>query len=45
MIDAGFFINANRRVALDRDQRAELLVRQLRYRFGDVVHRFAFLTR
>src|SRR5438105_12686966 len=40
----GFFVNANRRVALDRKQRAELFVRQLRHRFGKVVHCLAFLA-
>ena len=43
--DAGFFVNADRCVAFDRDQGPELFVRQLGDRFGDVVHRLAFLAR
>src|SRR6476646_8572411 len=41
---ARLFINSNRSVALDRNQRAELLVRQLRHCFGNVVDGLSFLT-
>src|SRR2546423_5390279 len=43
--DAGFFVDPDRGIALDRDQRAELFVRQLHDRFRDVMNRLAFLTR
>src|SRR5437763_11849297 len=43
--DAGFLVNADRGVALDRDQGPELFVRQLGDCFGDVVHGLAFLAR
>src|ERR1700738_5326040 len=39
------FVNPDGRVALDRDERAELFVRQLRNGFGKIMHGFAFLTR
>src|SRR5205814_8263932 len=42
---AGLFVNADRRVALDRDERAELLVRQLRDRFGNIVDGLALFAR
>src|SRR5207253_6980365 len=42
---ARFFVNADRRVAFNREQRAELFVRELRYRFRQIVHRLAFLAR
>ena len=41
----GLFVNANRRIALDRDECAKLLVRQLRDRFRDIVNGLTFLTR
>src|SRR5262252_5699207 len=43
--DASFLINANRRVALDRDQCAELFVRQLRHRFCQIMDSFSSLAR
>src|SRR5438270_6175032 len=42
---AGLFVNADRRVALDRDERAELLVRQLCDRFGNIVDGLALFAR
>ena len=42
---AGFFVNANRSVTLNRNQRAELLVGQLRHGLGQIVNRLAFLAR
>ena len=41
----GLFVNSNRSVAFDRQQRAELLVRQLSNGFCEIVHRFTFFTR
>ena len=41
----GFFIDPNRGITLDCDQRAELLIRQLADRFRNVVHGLAFFTR
>jgi hypothetical protein len=41
---AGFLIDANRRIALQRDECTELFVRQLRYGLGQIVHRFAFFA-
>ena len=37
-LDSCFFVDSYRRVALDCDQRAKLLVRELHDRFRDVVH-------
>ena len=42
---AGFFINANRSVSLDRDKGAELFVGQLRHRLGQVVDGLPFFAR
>src|SRR5206468_3664412 len=41
---SGLFVNADGRVAFDREQRAELFVRQLGDGFGKIVHRLALLT-
>ena len=41
---ACFLVNPDRRVALDRDERAELFVGQLGDRFRDVVHSLALLA-
>src|SRR5438067_1841558 len=41
----GFFVNADRSVALDRDERAELFVRQLRHRFRNIMDGLALLAR
>src|SRR5207253_27855 len=38
------FVNADGGVAFDREQRAELFVRQLGNGFGKIVHRLALLT-
>src|SRR5438105_6886954 len=42
---SSFFVDADRSVTFNRDERAELLVRQLSDGLGDVVHRFALLAR
>src|SRR5437762_1125365 len=42
---AGLFVNADRRVAFDCNERAELFVRQLRHRFGNIVDGLALLAR
>jgi len=42
---ASFFIHANRGVALDRDEGAELFICQLRHCFGKIVDSFAFFAR
>src|SRR6266403_2250070 len=43
--DACFFVNPNRCVALDSDERAELLICQLRHRLRQIVDGLSFLTR
>src|SRR4051812_7525121 len=43
--DARFLVNPDGGIALDRNQRPELLVRELGDRFRDVVHGLAFLAR
>src|SRR5437762_14361304 len=43
--DARFLVNANRRVALARDERAELLICQLHDCLGQIVTSFPLLTR
>src|SRR5688500_12780090 len=42
---ARFLVNPNRRIALDRDKRAELFVRELRDRFRDIMDGLALLAR
>src|SRR5882672_2385593 len=42
---SGLLVDADRSVAFDREQRAELFVRQLSDSFGEIVHRLALLTR
>jgi len=37
---ACFLVNTNRRVALDRDERTELLICQLHHCLGQIVNRF-----
>src|SRR5437879_12690375 len=41
---SGLFVNPDGSVAFDREQRAELFVRQLNDGFGKIVHRLALLT-
>src|SRR5437016_7986077 len=41
----GLFVNSNRSVPFDRQQRAELLVRQLSNSFCEIVHGFTFFAR
>ena len=42
---ASFFVSWNRSIAFDREQRAELLVRQLGNGFGQIMDRLALLAR
>src|SRR5438046_9141731 len=42
---ASFFIHANRCIALDRDERAELFICQLRHSLSEIVDGFAFFAR
>src|SRR3954468_24880979 len=42
---ASLLVNTNRSIAFDRDQRAELLVCELRNCLSDVVHGLTFLAR
>src|SRR5436190_577616 len=43
--DASLFVNADGGIAFNRDERAELLVRQLGYRFREIVDGLALLAR
>src|SRR5205814_3164697 len=42
---AGLFVNSDRGIALDRDERAELFIGELRHSFGDVMDGLAFFAR
>src|SRR5213596_1772385 len=42
---SGFLVTTDRSIAFDREQRAELFVRQLSDGFGKIMHCFALLAR